>query len=237
MGPNEDGAGVGGDLPARSGGQGSSICKHHQKNRCWFKEDCFCPHSLEIEEVERAKRCRRLFERKKKRAGRKQWSNPRAMSRRFNSLEESVNGAIEGMQEELRCFRLAVTEGDRVEKLEAENKGLECENTLLKEEKLQKDEELEKVRDKLGELEAKNKELTDSLSLTQQQEAECQTEMIGLRARIVELKESVGDQVRQEQAREFESRQHQKKAQWYQKKANDLQDRLDKTGPYKTTLG
>ena len=133
------------------------------------------------------------------------------MSRRFNSLEESVNGAIEGMQEELRCFRLAVTEGDRVEKLEAENKGLECENTLLKEEKLQKDEELEKVRDKLGELEAKNKELTDSLSLTQQQEAECHTEMVGLRARIVELKESVRYQHRQAQARELESRQYQKK--------------------------
>lgn len=188
MGPNEDGAGVGGDLPARSGGQGSSICKHHQKNRCWFKEDCFCPHSLEIEEVERAKRCRRLFERKKKRAGRKQWSNPRAMSRRFNSLEESVNGAIEGMQEELRCFRLAVTEGDRVEKLEAENKGLECENTLLKKEKLQKDEELEKVRDKLGELEAKNKELTDSLSLTQQQEAERQAELVATRCRVIDLR-------------------------------------------------
>jgi len=234
MGPNEDSAGVGGDLPARSGGQGSSICKHHQKNRCWFKEDCFCPHSLEIEEVERAKRCRRLFERKKKRAGRKQRSNPRAMSRRFNSLEESVNGAIEGMQEELRCFRLAVTEGDRVEKLEAENKGLECEIALLKKEKLQKDEELEKVRDKLGELEAKNKQLTDSLSrteqqlvdslsLTEQQGQECHTEMVGLKAKNKEL--------------EYSFKELKKKAQWYQKKANDLQDRLDKTGPYKTTLG
>ena len=92
---------------------------------------------------------------------------------RFNSLGPMVQDAIEGMREEELAVRVAVTEGGRFEKLKAENKRLERENALLKEEKLQKDEELEKVRDKLGELEAKNKELTDSLSLTQQQEAEC----------------------------------------------------------------
>mmetsp|Transcript_27252 Transcript_27252/g.40678 ORF Transcript_27252/g.40678 Transcript_27252/m.40678 type:complete len:260 (-) Transcript_27252:148-927(-) len=196
MSQNDDNAGVGDGLSARQGGQEISTCEHHQKQRCWFGMKCICPHSLEIEEIERAKRCQRRFELKKKGGKRWQRSNPRILSMRFNSLEATVHNAIEGMREELQAVRVAVTEEDRFKKLEAENKRLECENALLKEEKLQKDEELEKVRDKLGELEAKNKELTDSLSLTQQeltdslsltqqQKAECQTKMSELEAELV----------------------------------------------------
>ena len=148
MSHNDNDAGVGGGSAARSGGQQSvSICEFHQKNGCWFGMKCKSPHSLEEEEIERAKRCHRRFERKKKRSERRHWSNPRGLSRKVSSLEDTLHDAIEGMQEELRAFRVAaVTEGDRFEKLEAENKRLERENALLKEEKLQQDEELEKVR-------------------------------------------------------------------------------------------
>lgn len=148
MSHNDNDAGVGGGSSARSGGQESvSICEFHQKNGCWFGMKCKSPHSLEEEEIERAKRCHRRFERKKKRSGRRHWSNPRGLSRKVSSLEDTLHDAIEGMQEELRAFGVAaVTEGDRFEKLEAENKRLERENALLKEEKLQQDEELEKVR-------------------------------------------------------------------------------------------
>ena len=148
MSHNDNDAGVGGGSSARSGGQESvSICEFHQKNGCWFGMKCKSPHSLEEEEIERAKRCHRRFERKKKRSGRRHWSNPRGLSRKVSSLEDTLHDAIEGMQEELRAFRVAaVTEGDRFEKLEVENKRLERENALLKEEKLQQDEELEKAR-------------------------------------------------------------------------------------------
>mmetsp|Transcript_36207 Transcript_36207/g.56660 ORF Transcript_36207/g.56660 Transcript_36207/m.56660 type:complete len:239 (+) Transcript_36207:257-973(+) len=148
MSHNDNDAGVGGGSSARSGGQESvSICEFHQKHGCWFGMKCKSPHSLEEEEIERAKRCHRRFERKKKRSGSRHWSNPRGLSRKVSSLGDTLHDAIEGMQEELRAFRVAaVTEGDRFEKLEAENKRLERENALLKEEKLQQDEELEKVR-------------------------------------------------------------------------------------------
>ena len=146
MSQNDDNACVGDGLSARQGGQEISICEHHQKNRCWFGMKCICPHSLEIEEIERAKRCQCCFELKKKGGKRWQRSNPRVLSMRFNSLEATVHNAIAGMREELQTVRVAVTEEDRFEKLEAENKRLEHENALLKEEKLKQDKELEDAR-------------------------------------------------------------------------------------------
>ena len=107
MSHNDNDAGVGGGSSARSGGQESvSICEFHQKNGCWFGMKCKCPHSLEEEEIERAKRCHRRFERKKKRSGRRHWSNPRGLSRKVSSLEDTLHDAIEGMQEELRALTL-----------------------------------------------------------------------------------------------------------------------------------
>mmetsp|Transcript_29963 Transcript_29963/g.48963 ORF Transcript_29963/g.48963 Transcript_29963/m.48963 type:complete len:236 (+) Transcript_29963:165-872(+) len=177
MSQNDDNAGVGDGLSARQGGQEISICEHHQKQRCWFGMKCIRPHSLEIEEIERAKRCQRRFELKKKGGKRWQRSNPRILSMRFNSLEATVHNAIEGMREELQAVRVAVTEEDRFKKLEAENKRLEHENALLKKEKLKHDKELEdarryarifqakmgEARAELGKFQAEKEKLQDSL--------------------------------------------------------------------------
>ena len=89
-------------------------------------------------------------------------------------MEDTVHDAIEGMQEELQAFRVAVTEEDRFEKLdEAEHKRIKRENALLKEDKLrlerenallkEQDEKLAKVRAKLGELQDEEERLQDSL--------------------------------------------------------------------------